>query len=354
MPRFLLFLVLACLPGFAAEWPDCTQPVSTVAVPDGPHGLFVILFPGQRNSPFAATLRHNPVVCGANIYVVWGQVDKGPNANPRYDWSVVDEQIRPWVEAGKRVNLVVWATGYGPNAGNPLPAHVRASVEKVNCRVTQDVPVFWSREFMSSYQPFMAAVVRRYTDNPSVGYIRFGLSGGGETFPVCFFEMKNRYRDFPRIWRDYLLSMVDFEKTLHSRKLAIGVTPFGPGPNAGQHPNVAALANAAAANGIIVGTQGLRAENIRGDCWWCSVFNRHRGQVPLELQTIAETHPDGVRPESLVDLLPFGIREHAQIFEIYLQDWAVAYDPHNTFYPQYHEAYQQALEGAARVVGGGR
>jgi len=104
MWRLFLTAALACLPGLAADWPDCTKPVSTVAVPDRPHGLFVILFPAQRNSPFAAGLRHNPVVCGANIYVVWGQVDKGPNANPRYDWSSVDDQIRPWTAAGKRVS----------------------------------------------------------------------------------------------------------------------------------------------------------------------------------------------------------------------------------------------------------
>jgi hypothetical protein len=354
MRRFVLAFGLMSVSGIAADWPDCAQRVSTVPVPDGQHGLFVLLFPGQWNAPFAATLRHTPVICGANIYVVWGQVEKGSDANPRYDWSSVDDQIRPWVEAGKRVNLVVWATGYGRGAPDAMPAHVRASVRKVNCRMTQDVPIFWSREFVGPYQKFMAAVVRKYGGDPNIGYIRFGLSGGGETFPICFFEMNDRYPNFPRIWREYLISMLEYEKTLNSRKLAVGMTPFGPQPNAGHHPNVAALADAAAANGIILGTQGLNSENIHGDCWWCPIFNRHRGQVPLVLQTIAETHPDGARPESLVDLLPFGIRQHAQIFEIYLQDWATAYDRNSRFYPQYHEAYQSALESAARVVGGGR
>jgi hypothetical protein len=354
MWRSVVLLALASLPGFAADWPDCSQRVSTVPVPDGPHGLFVLLFPGQRNAPFAAALPHNPVVCGANIYVAWGEVDRGPNANPRYDWSSVDDQIRPWVAAGKLVNLVVWATGYGRGAAETMPGYVRTSVRKVSCRMTQDVPIFWSREFAGAYQPFMAALVRKYSDDPNVGYIRFGLSGGGETFPICFFEMQDRYPDFPRIWREYLVSMLEYEKTLNSRKLAVGMTPFGPAPNAGHHPNVAALAEAAAANGIILGTQGLQSENMHGDCWWCPIFNRHRGQVPLVLQTIAETHPDGPRRESLVDLLPFGIKQHAQIFEIYLQDWAVAYDRKSRYYGQYHDAYQGALESAARVVGGGR
>src|SRR6516165_4471999 len=123
MWRSVVLLALASLPGFAADWPDCSQRVSTVPVPDGPHGLFVLLFPGQRNAPFAAALPHNPVVCGANIYVAWGEVDRGPNANPRYDWSSVDDQIRPWVAAGKLVNLVVWATGYGRGAAETMPGY---------------------------------------------------------------------------------------------------------------------------------------------------------------------------------------------------------------------------------------
>jgi hypothetical protein len=51
-------------------------------------------------------------------------------------------------------------------------------------------------------------------------------------------------------------------------------------------------------------------------------------------------------------MLPFAVAQRVQIFEIYLQDWLVAYDPYTPGYPAHHEEYQRALEDAAKVVGG--
>ncbi len=67
--------------------PKCSEALSTVAVPTAPHGLFVILFPGARINAQTNILLHNPAICGANFYVVWKEVDRGPGSNPRYDWS---------------------------------------------------------------------------------------------------------------------------------------------------------------------------------------------------------------------------------------------------------------------------
>src|SRR5579863_3898200 len=95
----------------------CTQELSGVDFPGPPHGLFVLLFPRARvNAKATASLLHVPELCGADVYVQWKRVDRGPDANPRYDWSSVDEQMAPWVKAGKQINLIVWATGYGARA----------------------------------------------------------------------------------------------------------------------------------------------------------------------------------------------------------------------------------------------
>jgi hypothetical protein len=53
------------------------------------------------------------VVCGAKFYLVWNWIDKGPAASPRYDFSGVEQQMEPWIKAGKEVNLIAWAVGYG-------------------------------------------------------------------------------------------------------------------------------------------------------------------------------------------------------------------------------------------------
>jgi hypothetical protein len=54
-------------------------------------------------------LLNNPVLAGVNFFLEWGSVDRGPGANPRYDFSAFDKQIAPWIAAGKRVNVIVWA-----------------------------------------------------------------------------------------------------------------------------------------------------------------------------------------------------------------------------------------------------
>src|SRR5580704_3792121 len=83
--------------------PSCTQPLAGIDAPDAPHGLFVPLFPNApMNAEANKYLLHNPVVCGANFYVVWSQSDKGPGATPRYDFGYVDDQMAPWIAAGKQ------------------------------------------------------------------------------------------------------------------------------------------------------------------------------------------------------------------------------------------------------------
>ena len=54
----------------------------------------------------------------------------------------------------------------------------------------------------------------------------------------------------------------------------------------------------------------------------------------------------------MVDLLPFALSQGAQIFEIYLQDWQIAYDPDDPQYGRHHAEYQRAFEAVAKVVGG--
>src|SRR5260370_3750267 len=142
----------------AAKPAKCTDPLPGVDVRNAPHGLFVLLFPGARVNARAATLLKVSAVCGANIYIPWRNVDQGPVANPRYDWASVDQQIGPWAAAGKVVNLIVWATGYGAKA-NATPDYVFSTVPSVSCPSFGHTPVFWDRGFVSSYQSFMSAVV---------------------------------------------------------------------------------------------------------------------------------------------------------------------------------------------------
>jgi len=336
--------------------PKCSDPLSSVAVPSAPHGLFVILFPGARINAQTDILLKNPAVCGANFYVVWKEVDRGPDKNPRYDWSSIDRQIAPWIAARKKVNFIIWATTY-QKGDSATPEYVFAKVPSVTCPAFGHVPVFWNPGFMHAYQSFMSATIDKFGKNPSVGYIRFGLGAGGEVFPACMHFMRDQgFSD--STWQKYIFDMLDYQKSLNSPKqLAVGLNAYGEPPHL---DFAAAVAERAVQNGIAIGNQGLTAQDPRNDsagkpCMadWCRVFRQARGKVPLILQTGHPTEPDGSGEiGSLVDMLPFAVEQKVQIFELYPQDWLVAYDPYTPGYPRYHQEYQRVLEDAAKVLGG--
>jgi len=52
-------------------------------------------------------------------------------------------------------------------------------------------------------------------------------------------------------------------------------------------------------------------------------------------------------------LLPFALSLHTQVFEVYVQDLQVAYDPTSQYYGQYSKAYQQVYDQVAQSVGYG-
>jgi hypothetical protein len=343
-----------------ANLPSCTDSLSNLAFPNAPHGLFAIMFPNPtmhaKLNPFVI---HNPVVCGANFYLVWNQIDKGPGASPRYDWSRMDEEIAPWIAAGKEINFIVWATGYGQGNGTAkaTPDYVFRQTPSVDCPNAGTVPVFWEKGFVTNYQEFMRAVVQKYGGNASVGYIRFGLGIGGETYPACMYALKSRGFS-PERWRHYIIDMLDFEASLNSPKqLMVGINTFGNPPDMGFAD---AVAKHAAQHGIAIGSQTLSFEDAQNErrgspCAvdWCRNFHEAEGKVPLELQTRKQSNPDrnGIIG-SMVDLLPFALHMRTQIIEVYPEDWLVAYDPDDPAYAQYHQEYQQAYESAAKVLGG--
>jgi hypothetical protein len=336
-----------------SSFPKCNESIQSLPVPDAPHGLFVLLFPGQRRliEEKKDVLVHNPALCGAEVYVVWSEVDKGVG---NYNWDIVERQMEPWVKAGKMINFIVWAIGYGQASSRAIPPQILSKLPTTTCRAYGTVPIFWSREFMSAYQQFMSAFVQKFGSNPSVGYIRFGLGAGGESYPACMFELMRRGEYSDDKWRKYLFDMMDYEKSLGSSK-QIMVSLIGQKPEVSRD-----IAEHAVKLGFGFGIQSLDADAMQkhrsgGTCNgdWCKLFEKYQGKVPLELQTFAKSEPGGGgETGSLSDLLPFGLQMHAQIFELYPQDWLIAYDRDDPNNKRAGAEYQKALEDAAKVVGG--
>jgi uncharacterized membrane protein len=341
----------------------------------------VLSAPGAVGDPYFKTdvplyLYNNSTVSGATIAMEWGGVDQGPSAGSgQYDWSYPDTAIAPWIAAGKKVNLVVWANadssstncavegqyGLGSSANCAIPAYVWTALGSSNITTctsqygTQQMPNYYATAFQSNYQKFMAAMIQHYSGNASVGYIRFGLGHGGESLPVsvwndttvaCGQAYVNAWGMTVQNWESYLGAMLNYEGSLNSPvQLLVGLTPMG--NPAATVPEYAAPI--AVQNHIGFGSQGLQESDVN-NCGtsvadWCDLFNQYTGQVPLELQTVGQSCPlGGCATGSLADLVPFAVANHVTIMEIYYQDWLTAYDPN---YPGYYPGYQAVLKAAA-------
>lgn len=357
---------------------SATAIVSVTAAPAAKVSLEVLFPPTNPNtSDYKAVqqyLMSNPVVAGGNLTLEWGMIDQG---NGVYNWTATDAEIAPWAAAGKKVNLIVWANsdsttatctnGTTSTTGNcAIPSYVWKSLGSSNYTTcvtqygTQQIPNYLNRAaFQLPYQQFMGAVIQKYGSNPEIGYIRFGLGHGGETFPATTWNSPTvacgkaftTWGVTVTAWETYLASMLDYEQTLHSTKqLMVGVTPMGAPPTA--VPDY--VAPLAAPMKVGFGSQGFELSDITNypNCTadWCNLFAQFAGQVPLELQTYLQSCPDNTcTTGSLVNLVPFAVSHHATVLEIYYQDWLVAFDPSYPGNSQYGAAYAKVLTTAANT-----
>jgi hypothetical protein len=347
---------------------QCLKPDPEVADPDAPHGLFILNPPTKASQPYfsdsAQYLQDNPTVCGVDFWVHWGDIDQGSQAPSEYNWTSVANEMAPWVSAGKIVNLIFQTVGYGPNQ-SWIPSHVLPQVRTIQCGNSPVTPLFWEPPYPQLYQSFIRAAVEHFGGTPGIGYLRFGLGTGGETFPLydvnapgC--EAALNATGFTTAnWTRYLLEMLDFEHSLAPPvQLMVALNGVFPGIPDNVSETVALRA---ALDGIGFGSEGLESSNVdfnangtaacRGG--YCKLFDEFAGDVPLELQTYSASDPNGSGPTgSLTTLIPWALDEHAQIFELYFVDWLIAFDPNYPAYAQYHSGYSATLFSAAGVVGG--
>ena len=362
----------ATCPAVPAPTPSCTEPLPGVAAPYAPHGIFVLQPAGADPAPITDYIQQQPTVCGGDLYVVWSAVDQGSG---NYNWTPVDSQVNQWVKAGKRVNLIVWGVSDSrPNNGTPAYVLDDPSYQSVTCQengATLQYPVYYSGSYKSYYKTFIQAVMNRYGGNANVGYIRFGLARGGEVFPTCLTQMMtfsgfSTIDEFNTQWESYLVEMTQFQQGLQTGIVAASGRAVQLMAALDQYgsPTQWAVADFEAANakslGFGFGSQGLSASDIAAynagqPCAadWCAMFQRQYGLVPLELQTIAASDPANAAggTGTLVNLFPFALGFGTQIFEVYIQDLQVAYDPTSPDYSQYSQAYQAVFQQTASKLG---
>jgi hypothetical protein len=446
MPKYFLAAIL-CLSLIPCLAQDSNHPVSLEV-------LFPPTGPQQRNYDdvreylLNKSARAYPYISGAVIRVTWSDFDLGDAAtgkHTRYDFSIIDDAIAPWIAAGKAANLVLHTTPYaGPptcpgsgvgsrgqsGVGNcAMPAWMWTALgpsNYVSCDGAQ-APNFFAAAYQSNYEAAIKALTEHYAHNTGISYIRVGLGKGGEiniprgwqdASTPCGEAYTKRWgytvgNSSEFTWNAYLQKMLEFEGSLHSpRQLMVSITPVqAPGVNPQEVSDF--IAPIAVKNGIGFGNQGLGAQAMRNctgmQADWCALFERFQGQVPLEVQTLGPSCPNcegrgqgqgqgqgrqgggqnrnwgqgqwpgrgqgqgqGGQGQSgqgqagqqgggmslaklssitgpIPPLLPFAIKNHATIIELYTEDWLIAFSPHHPDNKTYGDDYARAIQQAAQT-----
>jgi hypothetical protein len=342
---------------------------------NGIASLFTL--PGQSSPSY--TKKINIIVQGITGGCAIGNTATcGNTSTPTYvftsGWAnTVNHSVNPLTHAdySTPVPLDVWySCGYGVSGTDTgFPAATEAA-------------------FYVAYQNFINEVLTQYSSTsalaPYIGYIRFGLSAGGEVYPFC--EGTGHYSQSD--WLTYVSNMDSYESGVNSGlspkiqlMTSINQTNF---PSNYTYPDDEA--GYAITNGIGFGSQGLQQGDISSTTPcptqsstsdWCYLFYYPSvPTVPLELQTTLLSDPafasggtitPGTPSQtgSLSQIIPYAVANHAEIFELYAYDMLYAFDSNYcnlsgatqactgvspTWTPTYQSCYATLLKETANGV----
>lgn len=342
--------------------------------------------PGGNNwNTFQKYVLPNSAIRGVDLVVPWNSVE---TSQGQYSTGLaaLDSSFSNY--PGKTINLIFQPISYG-NMNNPTggvnvmtPSYVFTSawatslnppsppLDVVECPPfpgngtdpTTGFPAVYEAPFQVAYQNFISAVLQHYAGTPNIGYMRFGLSSGNETYLFCAAELQALPAPntlTTQLAENWISTMDAYEKSVLPSppiQLMQSLNQLDIDPTYTTFPDFEAAT--AVSNGFGFGNNGLRSSDITsttsgnacsGD--WCAMFDKYAGQVPLELQTLTPTDPSGSDSTNttgnLADLIPVAAAHHATILEILMPDLYLAFDPN--YVPKYPAdsafagAYQAAL-----------
>ena len=345
-----------------ADHPDCVQSPggsSTVRTDGFVKGLHVVSsnLPGGTFSTNPADpngLADRNIECahfddrtsGGTIIIPWRQFDRGPNANPRYRWGFVEDQIRPWAERGQVVNLLVWpavqkASQRFPEGQSATPQYIlnmggvtftcpEGTTQGTGTNGQLPLPKFWEGRVKDRYREALEAFVRRYENDPRVNYFRFGIGVGAESYPAngtttptnfcrdAFVGLFAGDTDTQRAnkayntWLTFTKESVRAFRGFDSNKpIVVTLNDFRTRPAQGVNKFANDTADEATRTlqglpPLGLGVQGATTKDV--DRWnasprqrcnanWCKLFNdRKTLGIPLQVQTPTHSGPIG-RPD---------------------------------------------------------
>jgi len=359
---------------------------------------------------------------GVVITVPWSKIDLGNSANSgpgcpsdgtssaTCDWGFLDTYVSNYVSgigwnSKKKIGIVLSpVTDGGPNASTPTyvlksawatSLGVSTPVDQCTCTSnlaysgdsgapagcwnastnsdTSGAPAGFEKPFYVALEDFYQSAVNHFNSQVNylqyLSYVRFGLSGGGETLPYCYEDMKNlagvvphTVAQYETVWTGYANTMYVYEAGLKSQ------VPIIAAPNGGQDSNITddwgdKEAQYALTAGLSLGSQGLQFQDtihvftgLPCSNDWCATFSYTPVPQIKQQQTLKQSnYLEGVcgsntshggnyhDTASLACLLPF-IEGKSNSVELYPEDMFAAFD--STNYTGYVSSYATYIANA--------
>ena len=352
--------------------PPCVGRNPHVAVPTAPHGMYLWLYSldaGHIVDLFQKyVIGKDPAFCGVSAVVSWSDVEKSKGS---FDFSKVEQNLKPFIDAGLTINLLFAAAGEGKD-NTTTPHWVMAEVPKTFCGGVH-LPIYWNPKYEADWSAFIRRAITYFShESPvknQVGYLRFATGAGAEAVappgayggPCTKLLAKHGYSY--QVWKAHTLRMLNAMTSVPTTHQIIAALPRAPGgPTAFDLPN--AFAAAAAAKHVGLSFESLGAQNVAapgtkpGRCQpaklhWCAAYIKYAGVVPLAMQPITASQNTNHARIDISNLLQYALDNKIQIFELYAGEWLQANGA--TAWQQYKPAqqakYKAALQSASRVLG---
>jgi hypothetical protein len=183
------------------------------------------------NGNNASTFSDNPSVAGTYLGYYWAQLEP---QNGQYNWDLIDNDMKPWVNNGKHVILRVstsgWKNWQPPNSGQGTPQWVfNQGVSSVTEADGAIKPQYWNPAFLQNLSNFVKAFANRYDGNVNITAVEIAVGDGGETKADTYFKNNPKilstwmgigYTD--QIWWSTVQRIIDIYRTsFHQMPLAV-------------------------------------------------------------------------------------------------------------------------------------
>lgn len=370
------------VPVTASLPPPCKGPNSRVAVPAGPHGMYV-WNPGPALLPYLEkdVIGKDPTLCGASLVIFWSAVNPSKGV---YDWTPVINAAQPFVNAGLTVNLLFSEATEGAT-NQVTPAWVTAPVASggagapsVSCANQPTMPVYWDPTYEAAWTTFIAAAMQQFSFGNSalaanVGYMRFATGGGAEALPppgyndggACEAAWAAAGYTYDAWNQHYARIATAIGSNKSDKQVMISLPQVAGGATVYTVSNLGADEAAALGLGLSfenLGMSGVAAPGTTpGPCdptaklvnlHWCQAYQKYAGKVPLAMQPITATTNTSVATMDIDNLLQYALANRIQVFELYPEEWLMANSPTwPSFVASEQAKYQAALQEAAQTLG---